>query len=224
MKTDGPVYQEPECCFCTDLRSQDRTLELSKKAFFNRVCRESANFAAFPSLSPVGPGHSLIIPKFHTTSMAQIKSSHIVELSEFIEYIASVLKERFGPMLVFEHGIGLERSGGCGVTHAHFHLLSAEPAVATRIETALCKDYQPRQLADMNEFFKTADNNTSYLLFGHVGGRILFFGNEEVPSQYLRRTVASAFNSSQWDWREYSGWDDYADTQQVLCRSSQYSA
>jgi hypothetical protein len=121
---------------------------------------------------------------------------------------------------VFEHGIRKDGSGGCGVVHAHLHVLPLENDVVDRVRNRVVKDFTGALDADLPCFFEDVQN-TSYLLFGRFSHSLVLVPSNGVPSQYLRRSIAEEAGFGRWDWREYYGWDDFDCTRHALLSSPQ---
>jgi diadenosine tetraphosphate (Ap4A) HIT family hydrolase len=114
------------CLLCDEFH---HTAPLSVKLGLCSVPRanlllESENFVLLPDISPLVPGHSLLVPREHYPSFAQIPGSRIQELRNFKDECVAFISEHHAEPLLFEHGSGpLEpRSGAC-IHHAHIHLL-----------------------------------------------------------------------------------------------------
>ena len=119
------------CSICSQIAG-DATGDLISKAlgdrfYVRRVPFESASFAVIPSVGPVTPGHSLLCPKSHTTSIARLDEEVAAELLQFKSYLRAVLRRIFeAPVHCFEHGSGsTTRRILCTVEHAHLHFVPA---------------------------------------------------------------------------------------------------
>ena len=107
------IHTVEDCIFC------------SKKVKGKSFCSTS-KFSAIYNLSPVLPGHSLIIPNTHYTSLAELKEEDLAEMTIFARKITSVLKTAFqcdGFDWTIQDGI----SAGQTVPHLHLHVIPRKP-------------------------------------------------------------------------------------------------
>lgn len=91
---------------------------------WDHVLLESENFVVLPSKGSLVPGWLLVVPKAHQLSLAACSSSQATELESIIALCAHAVERTFGPATMFEHGAVNEgTSWGCGIDHAHAHVL-----------------------------------------------------------------------------------------------------
>ena len=150
--------------------------------------------------------------------MAQIAKDQTSEIWEFLFEVRARLEDVFGPVVLFEHGIGFGKHGGCGVSHAHFHLLHISLEVIQRVKDAILSDFHFIQLTSITDLFNLKVTSDSYLLFDDINRNVYFAKAESVPSQYLRQIISQANGNTDWDWREYFGWDMFREAHIALSR------
>ncbi len=83
---------------------------------------ESDHFRAIYNISPILPGHSLLIPVRHIQSMLELSDIEKISLIDFLEKTVSRLLYHFkgdGFNLSLQDGT----SAGQTVSHLHFHIL-----------------------------------------------------------------------------------------------------
>ncbi len=139
-----------------------------------------------------------MIPEKHVTAFAAIEVNNIAELSERLQERAL----RLGPehrTVVFEHGILDSETTGCGVSHAHWHIVDLEHRVALIFR---------RHVAQARPFWGKlspallSQCRASYLFVWDVlDGEGEAFDGRKCPSQLLRRLLANAVGAKEWDWR-----------------------
>src|SRR5580700_6520945 len=119
------------CSICSQIAG-DPTHDLiartiASKMYVRRVVMETQNFAAFPSLGLLVPGHVIVCPKTHTRSFAALSSHHDVEFDEVVGTLRRMLGQLYeAPVHLFEHGMAGEGSRIlCSVDHGHLHLVPA---------------------------------------------------------------------------------------------------
>ncbi len=120
--------------------------------FCRKECTEnyfhsSDHFVAIYNISPILPGHSLVIPKKHIESLAQLSDADLCEMMLFARKVTKVLKTVFnsdGFDWTVQDGI----SAGQTVPHVHLHII-------------------PRKLHDLpesNEWYSMIADNEHQLL------------------------------------------------------------
>lgn len=212
--TDSSNYQF--CCICQELQTKRTPPFIEQNAGLNnRIFAETDNFAALPSLSPLTAGHVLLVPNLHITSMAQIDKSLHREFNFFLRRLLTRLSKCFKPPLILEHGIAKGKSGGCGINHAHLHLLPLSPVVTAKVKSTVFQKFI-FESTNMHQLLSGTDHHRSYLLFGLKPQQLSVSFRENVPSQYLRRIIANELGLPRWDWREKFGWEDIKRTYEVL--------
>jgi hypothetical protein len=110
---------------------------------------------------------------------------------------------KLGSPIVFEHGATAVSGGGCGIHHAHLHIVplprAAGPAELFPEGTA--------ETSDLAAAWRTLRGSSHYLLIGNgdqVLTRDLIAMPGEFPSQFFRRRIAEFFAlETAWDWRSY---------------------
>src|ERR1700678_2335133 len=111
----GPLS---DCRFCGYLKNGTANSERWT------VVAETELLVAVPSVGPLVPGWLLVIPKQHALSFGAVDASNLSALMADIQRIAMGWRDLFGPLAWFEHGPAEARSSaGCGIDHAHMHLV-----------------------------------------------------------------------------------------------------
>ncbi len=98
-----------DCIFCTNKIHQHSFLE-------------SKNFIAIYNIAPILPGHSLIIPKVHSTSFMELSNELLSELSVFSKKATSLLQKAFNTK-DFNWTIQDGESAGQTLMHLHLHII-----------------------------------------------------------------------------------------------------
>src|SRR3989442_10265909 len=94
---------------------------------WNDPLYESSGFVVIPSLGSLVKGWLLIVPKRHVISAAMLDEEAVAELGFITQRVAEILASHYGSAIVFEHGPScVSREAGCGVDHAHVHMLPFE--------------------------------------------------------------------------------------------------
>lgn len=96
-----------ECIFCQIVRDH-------KKA--HKIWEDDRTFV-FLDMTPINPGHILIIPKIHVDYIFNLEVSLYLHLFEVARLMSNPLQEATKSLRI---GLAVE---GFGVSHAHLHLV-----------------------------------------------------------------------------------------------------
>lgn len=80
---------------------------------------EDENFLAFLSIRPINPGHTLVIPKKHSSYLFDMEDKDLGQLMIACKLIARAIKKAFNPQT---GKVGVMVAGG-EVPHVHIHLI-----------------------------------------------------------------------------------------------------
>jgi len=95
------------CIFC----------KIAKGEIKPKVIFENDLYISFLDANPIAPGHTLVIPKKHTSYIFDLKDEEYSDLMLVSKNIAKILKEKLSPRRV---AVLVE---GFGVDHVHVHLV-----------------------------------------------------------------------------------------------------
>jgi hypothetical protein len=144
------------------------------------------------------------MPRRHVETVAALPAS---EYDAFVALLRSVepIVARLGFPLLFEHGARCPADGGCGIYHAHVHLVP----VPAHVATSACFD-NPRLYDSLNLAYASLRSANDYLLVRDTHGQIAALEglsssmHGPLPSQFMRRQLVDLFGLDRpWDWREY---------------------
>jgi hypothetical protein len=113
--------------------------------------------------------------------------------------LATQMRYTYGNCLFFEHGARTPDSGGCGISHAHLHIVPF-PAENDPVEQ-LVRAFPFEEIADLLDL-KRIPPGKSYLYYESVRGNRYVFYPPFIPSQHIRRLLAEALGIQGWDWRQ----------------------
>ncbi|MFH1956128.1 MAG: HIT family protein [Patescibacteria group bacterium] len=83
---------------------------------------EDENVLAFLDITPVNPGHVLLIPKEHYENLYDLPDETLKQLAPIIKKLAIAVKKGVNAEGI-NIGMNNERSAGQLVPHAHFHIM-----------------------------------------------------------------------------------------------------
>lgn len=114
------------CPFCTDSEVKNRTIIENDLAF------------AFPTITPIVPGHILVCPKRHVQYYEDFTREEREAIEELRNKIKSALKKSFGAT-GFNYAWNEEKIGGQSVPHFHLHIVPRKESDAGVYQ------YEPRE-------------------------------------------------------------------------------
>lgn len=195
------------CCLCAELRGEPDSEFYQRYQGVppNRIVAETENFVVIPSIGQVVEGYLLIVAKVHHASMGCLSHGEIKELEDLMERTRHLLTRTYGRPLFFEHGVvdGIE-SGGCGITHAHIHAVPLTANIDLR--PLIQQSFRGCSIQSLTVLTQKAFHHRPYLFYeDQQANRCLFdlYATTGIPSQYLRRAIASKLGSQEWDWRSF---------------------
>lgn len=166
----------------------------------SEVIRETpGGLRALASYGGFVPGWAIIVPPEHVPSTAMLSADARIKFDQMREEIGRLLEDRAGRYVMFEHGAAdFLRPAGCGVDHAHVHLvpldLNLREAIAELRDPDLDLDWRPvldwPEPRHGHDYIWVCDRTGSWINY-----------TTQQPSQVVRRAIARALGVSQWDWK-----------------------
>ncbi len=205
------------CEFCEEFRypSHSRFARIYAPSLEDRLVARRGNLVAMPTIGQLFRGSLLILPTTHVETMASLPESAMLDLAPFLTDLESVIG-RNGPVIAFEHGARCISGGGCGIYHAHLHLvpLSAPVSVDDLLPAEECS-HSFERAPSLSGGLRNLRSSPEYLLVRDTDSRVRFIDlssspGARYPSQYFRRTLAERFNLDRpWDWRMFEEPEQY---------------
>ena len=189
----------------------------------DRVLLETESYVVVASIGALVPGWAMVVPREHKLNLA----AAVVD-SEFCWLrlrVSAMLRKAFPAARVrlFEHGSQAEGSlVGCGVDHAHLHLVPLRRSLEPWIRMYASEGGWYRlALKDM----ATVVSGQEYLLYSDDAAssnpRCLLSLPAKPSSQFFRRAVASEQEQPDYfDYRTYPFFENVAATQTSLTHFS----
>lgn len=180
-----------ECRYCNFLLEKNGDRGNSEP--WNTVLYESDNFVVVPTLGSLVEGWLLIVSKEHLLCMGAVTNILRGELEDVIGFTKNVLKNAYEPLTIFEHGPSREgTSVGCGVDHAHIHLVPLKFSLLTEARVSeevgeyewnICR-------GDLWQLGELYQQGKAYLYIKEPGSESVYCTPKSVPCQSLRRIIA----------------------------------
>ena len=78
---------------------------------------------AFLDVSPVNPGHTLVVPRRHIGSFTEMTADETSSLAVVVQRVATALKEQLPGCVGITLSLADGEGAGQDVPHAHFHVI-----------------------------------------------------------------------------------------------------
>jgi diadenosine tetraphosphate (Ap4A) HIT family hydrolase len=200
-----------DCEFCSEfsLSKQSRFKNLYGEVLPSRIIDETDNFIVLPTMGQLYKGSLLILSKSHIESFSCLTTRLIPELEALIQNFQEKVG-LFGHPFIFEHGANSASGGGCGIYHAHVHIVPL-PKPVNWNEILELPGQEVTSLGLAWEMLKDSDE---YILVKDGFSTVWLSKLKEnqchrLSSQYCRRRIAEFFQLSQpWDWHQYNYIED----------------
>lgn len=193
------------CEFCDEIKKRNIGIfyKIYGEIIKSRIIYKDENFVVIPTLGQMFKYSLLILPICHIETLSELKDSQMDALKHLYEKIKEILS-KFGNVIAFEHGSKISACGGCGIYHAHLHMI----AVPEKIEMKNFIKHEFTYKKNIKESLKALNETCHYLLAIDHDGSCVTLNIENLaeyyPSQYFRRRLHDYFKiKSAWDWRKY---------------------
>lgn len=196
-----------KCEFCSELTnpSFSRFGKIYGKQYDHRILAKGDGFVVWPTLGQLFKGSLLILPTTHFETMAELPVFMLKSLRILIEQLERKIIH-LGTPILFEHGAKCKTGGGCGIYHAHLHLVPV-PGDIYCADVLNDIEWFATNLLEAYDLIKDSDH---YILFRDVSGTFSALKPKSKPSshfqsQYFRRALVEHFDLEiPWDWQEYN--------------------
>ena len=168
----------------------------------SRIVARYDQLVAFPTLGQLFPGSLLMVPEQHYETCADFPFRLKMSMRSFLDRLLVTIR-RFGVPVFFEHGARDSTGGGCGIYHAHLHLVP----LPEKVSPASLFPEHHHVAGDFLDALVHLDGCGHYLLMGDETdvrySRVDSMATEP-GSQYFRRLLVRHFGLTRsWDWREF---------------------
>ena len=175
------------------------------RALWDSVLLDLGDIVVTPTLGSIIPSWVLAIPKAGFRNFSEWAAADRVAPLQCIARIAQRLSCDAGRLIWFEHGSNRSGSAtGCGVDHAHIHILLEPTFTFPDFERQVGKSSSLDWTRGFGNPYRSIEHGKSYLVTGCANQYLLAQSVESAGSQYFRRIVATLSNkSSAWDYRTH---------------------
>ena len=185
---------------------------------WDEVLFESPNFVAMPTRGSLIEGWLLIVPREHHYCVGAFSPVLLAEFQLFRREVRQAMESIYGPVVAFEHGAaGSGRPVGCGVDHAHLHLVPWLGSFADAVARYGVQDFQWQDVDGFHALSTIHYTNEDYLIFEEVNGVARMAVSDVIPSQFFRQVIAASIGQrDRYDWKQTSGIENVNSTVRKL--------
>lgn len=189
LEVKAPRHKQNECKYCRNLLGGKRTSQEP----WNTILYESDNFAVVPTLGSMIEGWLLVVTKEHYLCMGAIPPSLWSELRCMLDLTTKAVARDYTPPTIFEHGPKWEElSVGCGIDHAHLHVVPLHFSLIARAkESTELGRFPWFQLESVwSSLSQLHQSKQSYIYIKESSKMSYYCTPDAVPCQSLRRIIA----------------------------------
>ncbi len=201
------------CPFCRELHSGTLP-DFCDADIDSRVLHQTNRFVVMVDISPLVPGHVMIVPKAHILCYGAVEPGAQDEFLCIVTATRSILNEHYGPSVILEHGTSSLEPVADHVTHAHLHIVPA----AVDIRDALLK-FNTTTIASLSDLSHWAARDAEYIYFeSSLGERMVADRIVGIKRLFFRREIAKQIGLPDplWDWRRHILSDNLRSTVETL--------
>ncbi|MDD5331287.1 MAG: HIT family protein [Candidatus Nanoarchaeia archaeon] len=131
-----------DCIFC----------KIIKKEIPAEIIYENKTTLAFLDINPVNPGHVLVIPKKHFSTLEETPQETLIEVIKTTKKLVPAINQSVNPIGI---NLGLNNKKGAGqlVPHIHLHIMPRFEGDKHKLLEG--KKTQPEQLKQVADKIKT---------------------------------------------------------------------
>jgi diadenosine tetraphosphate (Ap4A) HIT family hydrolase len=130
-----------------------------------RILHETNRFVVMADISPLVPGHVMIVPKAHILCYGAVEGTVRDEFLGIVNATRTILRKHYGPSVVLEHGTSSLEPVADHVTHAHLHIVPA----AIDIRDSLV-NFNTTTIASLSDHSNWAARDEAYVYFESCAG------------------------------------------------------
>jgi diadenosine tetraphosphate (Ap4A) HIT family hydrolase len=191
-KLDSEIVLAPGCEFCAEFSDGKQI-----GAYQARVLFETRNLVVIPSLGPVHPEHLLICTREHRTALYELTDQEFSEVGNILGMFERNFSARRLNFIAFENGTKRGTAGGCSIIHYHLHVVP----LSSQFDETTFRNFESMSCGDFVLARSAAESFGSYIMIKLQNRPFLVMRREGLPSQFMRRLVATSNGRRDWDWR-----------------------
>jgi diadenosine tetraphosphate (Ap4A) HIT family hydrolase len=205
------------CPFCRELQS-GKLPDFCDADIDSRILHETKRFVVISDISPLVPGHVMIVPKAHILCYGAVEAAARDEFAGIVNATRAIIREHYGPSVILEHGTCSLDDVADHVSHAHLHIVPA----AIDIRDSLL-NFNTTSIASLSDLSNWAARDEAYIYFESCAGeRIVADRLFGLPRLFFRGEIARRIGLPDplWDWRRHILSDNLRSTVETLGHAS----
>lgn len=189
------------------------------RPIYDEILLEMHDCVVAPTLGAILPNWLLVIPRMSAINFAQWEGETGTNPSDLVRRILAKYGIGNYRAIWFEHGPSEAGSSvGCGVDHAHLHVIVDPPFSYLDLVSASTK---AAQLAWQQRTARTAHRSVkmggSYLIAASMDDAVIAKNVENVGSQFFRRVIAALVQQPDaWNYRTHPHIDNVRETIRIF--------
>jgi len=192
------------CAYCENILSS--TIKEQREPW-DKIIYETSSFVLTPTVGALIEGWTLIISKRHVPAMGALTDEELSELNELVIRVRNQVEQEYGCTTIFEHGPACKGTTfGCGIDHAHFHVVPLSIPIASLAEKELESPFIWENMTDLHDLSKINREGISYIyVMENSTNQGIIARLKDIPSQFMRRVIANFLGiPNLYDYHEYS--------------------
>lgn len=180
---------------------------IRERAVYDQVLLETRGCVVAPTLGSIVPNWLLIVPRRPVVNFREWQAVTSMNPAWLVGEILAKLRIEGERAIWFEHGPSAEGSPiGCGVDHAHLHLLVDAPFSFEQFLTFAMESARVDwRRSSVLEAYDSIPAGCSYLVGGGLNGAVIAEDVDTVGSQFFRRIVAQLVGKPhQWNYKTHA--------------------
>jgi ATP adenylyltransferase len=189
---------------------------------YNLPLFENNNFSVLPSMGALVEGWLLLLPKKHFICVGALPESLALEFQQLKDVAAAFIQDVYGGVSVFEHGPHRHnRKVGCGVDHAHLHILPSRFDLLSAVSPFVPESTR-WLVGGLPECRAAYSESKDYLYLEQQIGNGSIAVHDSFGSQLFRRGIAHELGvPNEYNWREFP---NLKNVERTIRRAQQWSS
>jgi diadenosine tetraphosphate (Ap4A) HIT family hydrolase len=196
----GSIIPTVNCPFCRELQS-GKLPDFVDADIDSRILHETDRFVVMADISPLVPGHVMIVPKAHILCYGAVEDTERDEFSGLVNAVRTILAEHYGPSVILEHGTSSLEPVADHVTHAHLHIVPVDIDIRDSLV-----NYNTTTISSLSDLSRWAARDEAYIYFESCAGeRIVADQIVDIKRLFIRSEIARCIGLPDplWDWRRH---------------------
>jgi diadenosine tetraphosphate (Ap4A) HIT family hydrolase len=157
----------------------------------NHIFCETKNFIVIPSIGSLIEGWLMIVSKLSYGNSLQFPINIFKEYLSLLTDVRCKIEKVYGTWSIFENGASKNAAIGCGVHHAHTHIVPLPFNIHNKIEE------------NIGSYFEDGNSESSFIYAENSFNKKYYFVNNK-ESQFIRKLIANELNIPDlFDYKQY---------------------